>query len=37
MRKVLSWYNILIAAGVTEFVPEEKETAESAEETEKAE
>lgn len=37
MRKVLSWYNILIASGVTEFVPEEKETAESAEETEKAE
>ena len=37
MRKVLSWYNILIAAGVTEFVPEEKETAESAEEAEKAE
>lgn len=32
MRKVLSWYNILVDNGITEFVSKEEEEAETAEE-----
>ena len=37
MRKVLSWYNILTADGITEFESKEKEETAEGEETEKAE
>lgn len=35
IKKVLSWYNLLIAAGITDFVEKEEET--TADEAEKAE
>jgi hypothetical protein len=28
VRKLIQWYNILVAAGITDFAPEEDETAE---------
>ena len=37
MRKVLSWYNILTADGITEFESKEEEKTAEGEETEKAE
>lgn len=35
IKKLISWYNILIGAGITEFTPEESENAETAAEAEK--
>lgn len=37
IKKLLSWYNILIGAGMTEFTPEEKEAAEEQKEEKEAE
>lgn len=34
IKKLLSWYNILIAAGITDFLPEEEESAEETAEPE---
>ncbi len=37
IKKAIQWYNILIGAGITEFVAPEKEEPEAESETEKAE
>ena len=34
IKKLISWYNILIEAGITDFTPEEGETAEATEKPE---
>ena len=34
IKKVISWYNILVGAGITEFVPTEENAAEEAKEEE---
>lgn len=37
IKKLLSWYNILVGAGITEFAPEEKEAGEEQKEEKEAE
>ncbi|MDE5749603.1 MAG: hypothetical protein K2H87_02400, partial [Duncaniella sp.] len=36
IKKLLSWYNLLIAAGITDFAPEEPEAAEEEKPAEEA-